>query len=162
MIDTLIAGLRANDCTVVGPLSPDDARNAVLDRAHGLVAWNDDVPLVPPEGVLTPHDPTWTDRIAEVDVGVTGAWLAVAEPATMALAAAPGSPRATSLLPPAHVCVLRASNVVESLADALAKVGQLPSALTWIGGPSRTGDLEMIITLGVHSPRTLDVILLNT
>jgi L-lactate dehydrogenase complex protein LldG len=161
MIDSLIAGLRANSCTVVGPLALDDARNAVLDRAHGLVAWNDDVPFAASGGVLTPHDATWRDRIAEVEVGVTGAWLAVAEPATMALAAAPGSPRATSLLPPAHVCVLRASDVVASLADALARVERLPSALTWIGGPSRTGDLEMIITLGVHGPRTLDVVLLD-
>jgi len=161
MIDTLVAGLRANDCTVVGPLAFDNARAAVFARTRGLVAWNNDVPFRAPDGVLTPDNPGWTDRIAAVDVGITGARFAVAEPATIALAAAPGSPRATSLIPPAHVCVLRVGDVVASLADAIDRVHPLPSALTWIGGPSRTGDLEMIITLGVHGPRTVDVILLQ-
>jgi L-lactate dehydrogenase complex protein LldG len=161
MIDALVAGLRANDCTVVGPLAFEGAREAVLARAVGLVAWNDDVPFPAPDGALTPDDPSWADRIAAIDVGVTGARLAVAEPATIALAAVPGSPRATSLIPPAHVCVLRTRAVVASLTDAIERVRPLPSALTWIGGPSRTGDLEMIITLGVHGPRTVDVVLVE-
>ncbi len=48
-----------------------------------------------------------------------------------------------------------------TFADAIARVaaGPLPSALTWIGGPSRTGDLEMIQTLGVHGPAAVEVVL---
>jgi L-lactate dehydrogenase complex protein LldG len=37
----------------------------------------------------------------------------------------------------------------------------MPSALTWIGGPSRTGDLEMITTLGVHGPRAVEIVLIG-
>jgi len=44
---------------------------------------------------------------------------------------------------------------------ATIAAGALPSALTWIGGPSRTGDLEMITTLGVHGPRAVEVVLLR-
>ena len=39
--------------------------------------------------------------------------------------------------------------------------GELPSALSWIGGPSRTADLEMITTLGVHGPRAVEVVLVS-
>jgi L-lactate utilization protein LutC len=87
----------------------------------------------------------------------------VARPAAIGLAAAPGSPRGTSLVPPDHVCVLRVADLVDTLADAMQTLaaGELPSALTWIGGPSRTGDLEMITTLGVHGPRTVEVVLLD-
>ena len=112
--------------------------------------------------VLLPGDAAWSERLAGAAAGITGARLAVAEPATIALAAAPGSPRATSLLPPAHVCVLRVADVVADLAGALERVGSdLPSALTWVAGPSRTADLEMITTLGVHGPRTVDVYLVE-
>ncbi len=171
MIDLFVAGLEANACTVVGPLGVDTARDAVVERARGVVACNDDVPI--PDlvtrlrgagaDVLTPDNPMWGERLASVAIGVTGSWCAVAEPAAIGIMAAPGSPRATSLVPPAHVCVVRVADVVASLEDAFARLAStpLPSALTWVGGPSRTGDLEMILTLGVHGPRTVDVILVG-
>jgi len=171
MIDTFVAGLEANTCTVIGPLAADAAADAIAARVHGLVACNDDVPVpglvahlrAAGVDVLTPDNPMWSERLASVAVGVTGAWCAVAEPATIGVFAAPGSPRATSLVPPAHVCVVRVADVVATLDGALARLASeaLPSALTWIGGPSRTGDLEMIITLGVHGPRTVDVVLVD-
>ena len=64
-------------------------------------------------------------------------------------------------MPPRHVCVVFADAVVATFAAAIEQVGAapLPSALTWIGGPSRTGDLEMVQTLGVHGPKAVDVVL---
>jgi L-lactate dehydrogenase complex protein LldG len=167
MIDAFIAGLRANTCTVEGPMQADDARDAILRRANGLVACNDDVPIsgiAEALGALTPDDPAWAAQLSRVEVGVTGARLAIAEPSAIALASGPGAPRATSLVPPAHVCVLRVTDVVASLDAAFDRIttSELPSALTWISGPSRTGDLEMVLTLGVHGPRTVDVILLES
>ena len=170
MIDALVAGLRANSCTVHGPVGVDEARALIVARASGLVACNADVPvpglvdalLAHGLEVLDPGDPSWSERLPDVSVGITGARLAVADPPAIALVAAPGSPRATSLLPPEHVCVLRAGDVVATLTDAMTGIaaGDLPSALTWIGGPSRTGDLEMLTTLGVHGPRAVEVVLL--
>ena len=173
MIDALIAALRANTCTVSGPMSVDDARTVIVERvpAPKLVAVNADVPipgivdalLARGIEVLLPADATWADRLADTDIGITGARLAVAEPAAIAIVAAPGSPRATSLVPPEHVCVLRVADVLPTLADAMQVIaaGEMPSALTWVGGPSRTGDLEMITTLGVHGPRAVEVVLLG-
>jgi L-lactate dehydrogenase complex protein LldG len=173
VIDTLVTGLRANSCTVTGPMSGDDARAAIVERAsaHLLVACNDDI-AVPGvvEGlrqrgveVLTPDGPSWPARLADVEVGITGSRLAVAEPAAIALAAAPGAPRGTSLVPPVHICVVRVDALLATLADAMVEIAaaELPSALTWIGGPSRTGDLEMITTLGVHGPRAVEIVLLG-
>jgi L-lactate utilization protein LutC len=173
VIDVLVEGLRANSCIVTGPLDIDSARTAIVDRVppDALVACNDDVPIpgladaLRERGVelLATDDPAWFARLADAVVGITGSRLAVADPAAIALAAAPGSPRGTSLLPPAHVCIVRVADVIATLEDAMALVAaqELPSALTWIGGPSRTGDLEMVTTLGVHGPRAVDVVLLS-
>lgn len=171
MIDTLIEGLRANSCTVHDPIPAHRVLAAVVEHVSGLVACNADVALPgiadalrAADGieVLLPGDVGWSERLAGAAAGITGARLAVAEPATIALAAAPGSPRATSLLPPAHLCVLRVADVVADLAAAFERVASdLPSALTWVAGPSRTADLEMITTLGVHGPRTVDVFLVD-
>ncbi|HWS44777.1 MAG TPA: LUD domain-containing protein, partial [Acidimicrobiia bacterium] len=116
MIDTLIEGLRANACTVVGPVPAGEACAVVVERVPegALVACNDDVGLpgladsLRARGcdVLLPGAPVWSSRLADAAAGITGAALAVAAPATLALVAAPGSPRATSLVPPAHVCVV--------------------------------------------------------
>jgi L-lactate dehydrogenase complex protein LldG len=161
MIDAFIDRLRANACVVHGPMPPDDARKLVVERARALgttAALNADVPIAGLDVELDLGD------ARHADVGITGSYVAVAEPAAIALAAAPGSPRATSLVPGAHIVVVPVDRVVPTLADALARVGAdpLPSALTWIGGPSRSADLEMILTLGVHGPRVVEVVLLDT
>jgi L-lactate utilization protein LutC len=173
VIDVLTAELRANSCTVTGPVGADDAGAAIAERIPRgeLVAYNDDVPLpdlIPAlraSGValLAPDDPAWFERLPDAAVGITGSRLAVARPAAIALAAVPGSPRGTSLLPAAHICVVRVADVMPTLEEAMVLVAaqELPSALTWIGGPSRTGDLEMVTTLGVHGPRAVEVILLG-
>jgi L-lactate utilization protein LutC len=176
MIDDFAAQLRANECEVLGPLSAAEARAAVIDRvrARGAVAVSsgdatlaaiDAVDGLRRDGVdvLLPDAPDWLERVASVEVGLTGAAIAVARPAALGLVAGRDSPRGTSLLPPVHVCVLRTSDIVATLADAFERVRAdgLPSALTWIGGPSRTGDLEMILTIGVHGPRAVEVVLVE-
>ncbi len=172
-LDTLISGLRANTCTVSGPMHVDDARAAIVERAaaHALVACNADVQIpglsdaLMARGieVLACDDPAWSSRLPDTGLGITGSRMAVVQPAAIALVAAPGSPRATSLVPPEHICVVRVADIVPTLADAMQTLaaGDMPSALTWIGGPSRTGDLEMITTLGVHGPRAVEVLLVT-
>lgn len=173
MIDVLVAGLRANSCAVTGPVGVDEARAAIVEHVApgALVACNDDVPIpdltdaLRDRGaeLLPPDDPAWFARLPDAAFGITGSRLAVADPAAIALAAAPGSPRGTSLLPPSHLCIVRVDDVMATLEDAMTMIAarELPSALTWIGGPSRTGDLEMVTTLGVHGPRAVEVILLD-
>lgn len=113
--------------------------------------------------VLRADDAGWRRRLPEAAVGVTGAAVAVAEQGVVGLASGPGSPRGTSLLPPAHVCVVRAADIVATFVEGILRAGEggLPSALTWVGGPSRTGDLGMTLTLGVHGPGAVEIVVVD-
>ena len=71
--------------------------------------------------VLTPDDVFWRERLAEAGVGVTGAVAAVAASGTVGIACGPGAPRATSLVPPAHICLVFRGTMVEDLAEALRR-----------------------------------------
>ncbi len=98
------------------------------------------------------------------DAGVTSVDYGVAETGTLALLAAPGQGRAVSLLPPVHVAVLDSRDVVLELAALFEEVtarGTLPSALTFITGPSRTGDIEQTLTVGVHGPGELHLVIID-
>jgi L-lactate dehydrogenase complex protein LldG len=108
--------------------------------------------------LLLPDDDRWTAEIAAAGAGVTAAILGLAATGTVAVACGPRSPRSVSLLPPAHVCLLPETDLLTDLSEALASLAALPSALVWISGPSRSADLGMRITLGVHGPASLDVV----
>ncbi|MCP4657444.1 MAG: lactate utilization protein [bacterium] len=97
------------------------------------------------------------------DVGISSVDYGVAETGTLALTAGPGQDRGVSLLAPIHVALLDSRDVVYELAALFRRVsaGGLPSALTLITGPSRTGDIELVLTVGVHGPRELHMILLE-
>jgi L-lactate dehydrogenase complex protein LldG len=95
---------------------------------------------------------------ADADVGITAAWRGVAETGTVVLRAEPG--RLEGLLPPAHVVVLREADLRRDLVEVYADLdGALPSALVQVTGPSRTADIEMTLTTGVHGPGTVIVVL---
>ena len=66
-----------------------------------------------------------------------------------------------SLLPDWHLCILRASQVVETLPEYFDRCRQQPALATYISGPSATADIEMTRIKGVHGPRFLNVILVR-
>ena len=99
---------------------------------------------------------------AEAAVGVTAVDYALADSGTLCLLAGKDQPRTASLLPPAHVAVLRPEQILRGLDDmfALLPAGEaLTSAVTLITGPSRTADIELTLVVGVHGPQQLHVIL---
>ena len=74
--------------------------------------------------------------------------------------------RALSILPHVHVVVEDAGQVVPDLGSALALAkarhgDQMPSMLSFITGPSRTGDIERILVLGAHGPKELYLVLVG-
>jgi L-lactate dehydrogenase complex protein LldG len=62
-----------------------------------------------------------------------------------------------------HLCLVPASVVVGHPGDVLRTLGAgaLPANLAFVSGPSRTGDIEQILTRGVHGPVAVEVVLLN-
>jgi len=98
-------------------------------------------------------------------VGITGCFCAIAETGTLMLCGSPESPATVSLLPETHIALVPASRIVagmeEGFALVRAELGQLPRAVNFISGPSRTGDIEQTIVLGAHGPYRVHLILLT-
>jgi L-lactate utilization protein LutC len=91
------------------------------------------------------------------DVGITSCDWAIAETGTLMMCARPGHERVASLLPPTHIAILERKQIVPDLIDAFQRLadnrtGELPSNVTFITGPSKTGDIELQLTTGVHGP----------
>jgi L-lactate dehydrogenase complex protein LldG len=100
------------------------------------------------------------ERGATADLGLTGAVAGIAATGSIVLDASVAGSRGAGLLPPVHVCVLHEDRIMATPADVLHPLtGGLPSSLVLVGGPSRTGDVEQILTLGVHGPRHVHVVL---
>ncbi len=117
------------------------------------------------------HDSS-TDRarILAADVGVTGATALVMETATALLAADDAWGQLVSGLPFTHVVVAPAFKLVDTLPEGLALVRRyselalskpLARYVAGISGPSRTGDIEMIIVQGMHGPGRVHLLLLD-
>lgn len=107
------------------------------------------------------------DEAARAEIGVTGVDWALAETGTLVLVSGRGRPRSTSLLPATHVAVFDRGRLLESLEQVGAMLEALhadPSrsmsgaVINFITGPSRTADIELTLTRGVHGPKEVHAI----
>jgi L-lactate dehydrogenase complex protein LldG len=99
------------------------------------------------------------------DAAITGCEALVAQTGSVCVTGASSGGRALSVLPPHHIVIAQKSQVVADLPAAfelLAQkyLGNYPSFISFITGPSRTGDIERILVLGAHGPKKLTVLLL--
>jgi L-lactate dehydrogenase complex protein LldG len=101
-------------------------------------------------------------EIEQAEGVVTAAFCGVADSGTIVLHhSATEGRRVLTLLPDWHLCVLYASQVVETLPEYFGRCEQAPGLATYISGPSATADIEMTRIKGVHGPRFLHVILVD-
>jgi L-lactate dehydrogenase complex protein LldG len=98
-------------------------------------------------------------------VGLTGCFCATAETGTLVLLSSPQTWASGALLPETHIAVVPASRIVAGHEDAFALIraerGELPRAVNFVSGPSRTGDIEQTIILGAHGPYRVHVIVVH-
>lgn len=98
-------------------------------------------------------------------VGVTGCFCAVAETGTLVLLSGPETWASGALLPETHVAIVPVSRIVAGQEDAFALIraerGELPRAVNFVSGPSRTGDIEQTIVLGAHGPYRVHVVIVR-
>jgi L-lactate dehydrogenase complex protein LldG len=165
----------------------DDVPGVIVDVARQksatrLVAWEPSVLGFDPRPRLSAEGLSLAIAVTDVDdaarlrhredsaaaqIGITGADWVLAETGTLILISGRGRPRVTSLLPDTHIAVFDRSRLVESL----TQVGVLLEALhvdparsmsgamiNFITGPSRTADIELTLTRGVHGPKEVHAI----
>ncbi len=106
----------------------------------------------------------------DADMGITGANVAIADTGTIAIVTNEGNGRLVSTLPPIHVAVLGVEKIVPTIDDAVAMLKLLPrsgtaqkitSYVSFVTGPSRTSDIELVPVMGVHGPKEMHIVLLD-
>lgn len=169
------------DAVVHGPLSAHVVPKTVVGIASGhqagsFMSWDslpapgavsalaasglDRVPHYVPADGRTEHQLGYYD----LDLGVTGAEAGLAESGSIVLVHGEGRPRMASLVPRIHVAILNIAALYRTLAHWAAQRPELvveTANLVVVTGPSRTGDIEQQLNLGVHGPRNVHVVLIK-
>lgn len=98
-------------------------------------------------------------------VGITACFCATAETGSLVLLSGPETQASMALLPETHIAVVPASRIVAGQEEAFELIrverGELPRAVNFVSGPSRTGDIEQTIVLGAHGPYRVHVIVVR-
>ena len=165
------------------PGGPGDVPQLVVEIARtydseSFVSWDDD--LLPVAGAGAALETAGLERVSgvvpddgrfdhqmgylELSLGLTGAEAGMAESGTLVLRSGVGRPRMASLVPLIHVALLRSDRIHRSLSHwAVEGARTIPDAanVVFITGPSKTGDIEQNINVGVHGPRYVHVVLID-
>jgi len=149
-----------------------DALAAVPAAVHRYLSANN----LPTEAIAwqTLGDLAWAEAGMTVEfrkpenrdpVGITGCFCATAETGTLVLLSGAQTYASAGLLPETHVAIVPASRIVAGHEDAFrlirAERGELPRAVNFVSGPSRTGDIEQTIVLGAHGPYRVHAIVVR-
>jgi L-lactate dehydrogenase complex protein LldG len=150
---------------------PGEVADKILDilkerGMHQLLVW--EAPYLPADllehlsdaGIHLNHPTGETHETSSlVRAGLTGASAGIADTGSILLLGGPGRPLTASLLPEIHIVILWEKDIFENLNQALQQVDikQAPAAIL-VTGPSRTADIEMTLTIGVHGPGELHVL----
>jgi L-lactate dehydrogenase complex protein LldG len=100
-------------------------------------------------------------------IGITGMAFGIAQTGTLAEVCTDDAVRLVSGLPRTHIGVVYASDLAPTLHDAAPRLRALFTqhdanvTVSFISGPSRTGDIELVLTLGVHGPETAHAVIIE-
>ena len=100
-----------------------------------------------------------------VDAGITTTKGGIAENGAMVLQPSPEEPRTLSLVPPLHIALVKEQDLFSSLAEVIETQNwnaSMPTNTVLIASPSRTADIELVLAVGVHGPKKLIVVLIES
>ena len=165
LANQFVAELQALGAIVVR-VAPGNVTQRVIAelRSRGVeraLCW-DQIEGVSTDSLVDAGIEAVTDPDPNIRAGITGCTSAIATTGTLLLTGEVGRPLSASLLPETHIAVVQERQLMSSLEEALG----LPnlrgaSASVLITGPSRTADIEMTLTIGVHGPKELVVVLVS-
>jgi len=164
LVETFIEAAAASGATVRRTAGAEASRVAIREilvehAASGALARADDPRFAAlddwPGGAHT--GAARPDDVAAVTRAVAG----IAETGSVVLLSAPETPTSLNFLPEVHIVTVAAASIRARLDDALAALRGLnhqPRAVNLITGPSRTGDIELTLQIGVHGPRAVFIL----
>lgn len=158
VIQKFIENASKVDASAVMVVDKDDLSPMIREKIKtsdsvycpGITALERDLDL--PRELLTTDYLNATVTVEEVVVGI-------AETGSIVCWSKEGRPLQASVLPLRHVAIVAKENVLPDLDAFFAKLGNNPPTnITFITGPSRTADIELTLTTGVHGPEFLDIL----
>ncbi len=135
---------------------PESLVRAIEDRGAGMKMLKAPYPAE-----------TLPAAIDEADVGVTGIAFAIAQSGTLVEVSTDDAVRLVSGLPRTYIGVLHANDIVNRFDEGAARIRDIVKphdenlVISFISGPSRTGDIELKLTLGVHGPGEAHVVIIG-
>jgi L-lactate dehydrogenase complex protein LldG len=150
---------------IVGKLSEWKNTEAwKLVASHHAPLLDAIVPFIGLPILFTEDRPT-TNEMERADVGITLCDALIAQTGSILLTTRSAGGRTLSVLPPNHIVIAQEKQLLPDLPAAFELLQKTynenyPSLITFITGPSRTGDIERILVLGAHGPRFLTIFLL--
>lgn len=159
LLDSIIAEKKVQSL-----LLPTDPRVA----AYGLTDWAAEQSPAPvywdPQGTRDEN----IQRAQDTDLAVGCVDFLCAEAGTITVATTPGQGRSFHFLPTHYVALVPQSRIVPRSRqamdwyDAEIKAGRLhTSNINFITGPSNSGDIEMVLVVGVHGPIDMTYVVLT-
>jgi L-lactate dehydrogenase complex protein LldG len=105
-------------------------------------------------------------HLANCAAGISSVYCAVTETGSIVLTSKEEQSLLVSLLPPVHIAVLKSTQIKQSLSQAIEQLHEEMRdpdspcrSATFITGPSRTSDVELTLSIGVHGPKELHLVI---
>ena len=168
LLSGFIEELKALEVDSYVEYSPENVRERLRSLIHGksILSWEpqslpyDLGTILEKENVIYGRDEITVQTKAEI--GLTGCDAAIAETGSLVLVQKKGQPKTASLLPFVHVAVVKKSEIYFSMGEFFVKDGKEAAGspcVNIITGPSRTADIEQTLTIGVHGPGKVIVVI---
>ena len=154
-LDTIVAEKKLNKLLI----APETTYGKALQSA-----WSSGHEGLPVLATYGENIEAFKSELFEVDAALTTTIGAIADPGLIILWPTEEEPRSMSLVPHIHIALLEADKIFASPAEAFTELKwpeKIPTNALFISGPSKTADIEFILTFGVHGPKELVLLIID-